>query len=395
MRKALHILVPFSLVILALAVARTHGAELVRWDARAAEPLGLSPLSALVVAALVLPVVPALLFNQVRVMLLAGLLLGAYAMAGWPAPALTPAAARLLAPLFALVTLFLTYLRERGLANRFGLARLAVAILPLLLLSILDRAAADVLRAAPGPDWLYHPAPGTATPYFAALVAALAVAALARLRGTEYPIIAPAFAAAIVAATIGLDRSLPAQLPLAFIAAGLALLWTVYLLSWGRAYEDPLTGLLGRRALEETLSKLTGQYALAMADVDRFKRFNDTYGHETGDDVLRLVAKLLRRNAPGTVFRYGGEEFAIVMPGMTAEAAARALEEVRREIAATPLVLRRRAKRRPKSRQTTVTVSFGVAEPVGAEKTPAQVLAAADRALYKAKQAGRNRVAAA
>ncbi|MGV8039991.1 MAG: diguanylate cyclase domain-containing protein [Thermoanaerobaculaceae bacterium] len=166
------------------------------------------------------------------------------------------------------------------------------------------------------------------------------------------------------------------------------------------AFLDPLTGLPGRRALEEDVRGLDGPVVAAMVDIDHFKAVNDTHGHEVGDQVLRMVAsRLALVGGGGKAYRWGGEEFALLFPGRTLAQARPHVEAVREAIAASPFVLRaedrpRRKPRRPgpgSAQPTlTVTVSGGVAE--GRRGEHAALLKAADAALYRAKQAGRNRI---
>lgn len=185
-------------------------------------------------------------------------------------------------------------------------------------------------------------------------------------------------------------------------AGGLLMLVGIVQDGYRKAYMDQLTGLPGRRALEEELLKLSGNsYSVAMVDVDRFKKFNDTHGHAIGDQVLRMVATYLRHvTGGGRAFRYGGEEFTILFSGKTAREAEPHLGELRERVAESSFVIRRghRAKltkpgisRSSRGRQR-ITVSIGVAERNARVTTPEKVIKAADRALYRAKQAGRNRV---
>ncbi len=172
------------------------------------------------------------------------------------------------------------------------------------------------------------------------------------------------------------------------------------------AYRDELTGLLGRRALNERLRGLGRRYAIAMLDIDHFKKFNDTYGHDVGDEVLRLVAtRIARVGGGGTAYRYGGEEFCIVFPRKAAEDCVDVLEHVREMIADYRMSLRDHSQRPEKSREgarkragksadksVTVTISIGLAERGEQSQTPEEVIKQADKMLYKAKQAGRNRL---
>ena len=161
------------------------------------------------------------------------------------------------------------------------------------------------------------------------------------------------------------------------------------------AMTDALTSLANRKAFDAALRRAcveaekTGQpLSLAILDIDHFKRFNDTWGHQTGDQVIRYVASVLSRAAHGrfVAARYGGEEFALIMPGEVAARAMTTLNRVREEIASRSL------KRRSTEEDLgVVTVSTGLAQH-HLRETPAALLARADAALYGAKRDGRNRV---
>lgn len=154
------------------------------------------------------------------------------------------------------------------------------------------------------------------------------------------------------------------------------------------AYNDQLTGLSGRRALLESFSGLGRKYAIAMADIDHFKKFNDTYGHDIGDLALQQVAQgLAKVQGGGKVYRYGGEEFTIVFPRKTAMEAQPLLQGLCQSIASQPLVF----KQDGEEKSVPITVSIGVADRSHG-KTPEEVMKCADEALYAAKQAGRNQV---
>jgi diguanylate cyclase (GGDEF)-like protein len=184
-------------------------------------------------------------------------------------------------------------------------------------------------------------------------------------------------------------------------AAGLMLVFAVLEHGYDIAYRDELTGLPGRRAFNNVMEQLGGTYAIAMCDVDHFKRFNDTYGHDAGDEVLRKVAsKLSQVGGGGRAFRYGGEEFLIVFRGRSATEAERFLESLRCAIADEGFVLRaadRPARTRAargagpgRDAKVNITISIGLAERSKRHSTPDLVLDAADAALYRAKEAGRN-----
>lgn len=201
------------------------------------------------------------------------------------------------------------------------------------------------------------------------------------------------------------DRG-PHAATLAFVAAQLVLLLGVVEDSYRLAYHDELTGLPGRRALDEAMRFLDGEYSIAMVDVDQFKRFNDRHGHAAGDQALKMIAAELQQvGGGGRSFRYGGEEFAVLFPSTPAAEAREPLDEVRLAIADRKFALRApdRPRKRPDSpakratqpRLIRVTVSIGVAGPNSRRIDADAVLRAADRALYRAKSAGRNRVVVA
>ena len=177
-------------------------------------------------------------------------------------------------------------------------------------------------------------------------------------------------------------------------------LYAVLQESWRMAYLDELTELPARRALREKFQKMGGTYTVAMLDVDHFKKFNDSYGHDTGDAVLRMIAtKMNRVTGGGTSYRYGGEEFSIIFNGKDSEEAKHHLDELRETIASTPFIINRASRRksdnrsRPKKKKAVkVTVSIGVADSMSGASSPWDVLKSADKALYRAKSKGRNRV---
>lgn len=161
-----------------------------------------------------------------------------------------------------------------------------------------------------------------------------------------------------------------------------------------QARRDRLTGLLNRRAFDDALAeafarrrRLDEPAALLMLDLDHFKRVNDSYGHAAGDEVLCCVvgAMLSSLRQIDKIFRIGGEEFAVLLPGADRVAAATTAERIRKTIAETPAKIG--------GRDLSVTVSVGIALTLGAVNADGLVRAA-DAALYRAKRRGRNRVAA-
>ena len=212
-----------------------------------------------------------------------------------------------------------------------------------------------------------------------------------------------ALGAALVAFELG-ARALarPDASALYVAAAALALAIAVLQDIFHMAFRDPLTGLLSRRALDEHLAALGRRYTVAMVDVDHFKRVNDRHGHDTGDQVLKKVARALSHVRGARAYRYGGEEFTLLFPGRGTDESLERLEALRETIATEPFRLRSASRKATGRRgrngtargasSLKVTVSIGVAENAGADADPAAVIARADKALYRAKHGGRNAV---
>jgi diguanylate cyclase len=158
---------------------------------------------------------------------------------------------------------------------------------------------------------------------------------------------------------------------------------------------DPLTGLANRKRFDSQLvramvesTERSEALSLVMVDIDHFKSFNDTWGHLTGDQVLRLVAMSLKQNVKGQdlATRYGGEEFAVVLPNTVLRSALTVADHIRRAVMSKQLLRRSTGQNLGR-----VTISLGVAT-MHKGDTPQSLIARADACLYAAKRSGRNRV---
>lgn len=192
------------------------------------------------------------------------------------------------------------------------------------------------------------------------------------------------------------------------VVASIFLVLAVISDSYKMAYLDELTGLPQRRALNEYLGTLGNQYAIAMVDIDKFKKFNDTHGHDVGDQVLQMVAARINQvRGGGKAFRYGGEEFMLVFKRKLLADATFFTDEVRKNIENYEMVireseredaakaeksLRKKGSFRSASQKVSVTISAGVAEKTNRADTAEDIIKMADKALYQSKKAGRNQV---
>jgi diguanylate cyclase (GGDEF)-like protein len=317
----------------------------------------------------------------------------------------------------------LSLMRERGLAIPANASRLGLLFVEAVFVAVLCRP--EEITA----PVIFHPAlvdhglfQWTRIPQLSWLAFGVGVAVLLYRFLVYRKPVESGLLWSLTAAFLSLQAGGLGRVATAYIATGgLILAGSIVENSYALAYRDELTELPSRRAFNDALLGLEDTYTIAMVDVDHFKKFNDTYGHETGDQVLRMVAaKLARVSGGGHAFRVGGEEFSILFPGKSTKDVLPHLEMLRTEIETgafhargskdrrhVPLPghdRRKSGRRKAVRRQRTpvqsppgelsVTVSMGVAEPSNAREVE-QVIQAADKALYRAKQAGRNRVEAA
>ena len=340
-------------------------------------------------------------FNRERAFVLAASLLAAFTANDLLPDALTYLALATLVPLNTVVALAIP---ERGVRFGRALRWAALVFFELFLFYFIDL---NVDASEPLDNWLLRSPP---TPLVARIAFAAAVAAaLGRAWSSRTPL-EVAVAGGLVAFFIACEWIESPSLFATFMtAASLILIVGVLQESYRMAFRDALTGLPNRRALEEQLRALEAPYAVAMIDIDHFKAFNDTHGHDIGDQVLKLVAaRLAEVGGGGRAFRYGGEEFTVLFPAQRVAEAIPHLEATRAAVEAYKMAIRgadrpkdteegskRRAPGAPAKQPDlllSVTVSIGVAEPGRRLRTPGEVVKGADEALYRAKERGRNQV---
>ena len=356
--------------------------------------------------------------------------------------------------------------RERGLVFPAILPRMALLFFESVFVAIICRPGEVVGPALLHSRFLgrmaWTPLPALALLAFVAALAVLFVRLVLYRKPTESGLLW-----ALLATFLAFQVGSVGPAATAYMAtAGLILISSIIENSYFLAYHDELTSLPARRAFNDALLRLEAPYTVAVVDIDHFKKFNDTYGHDTGDQVLRLVAgKLAGVTGGGRAYRVGGEEFSILFPGKSAKEVMPHLDLLRTVIEVATFRVRggeerrgtargqksrtsesragdssagdfrnqgfksqdsgsqdaqaqefrnqerRNAERRARSRrppsprkrprpiasetgnqQISVTVSIGAAEPNGRQRSVEQVIQAADQALYRAKQSGRNRV---
>ena len=303
--------------------------------------------------------------------------------------------------------LLLSIMREKGILSSAGRLRLAVLAGELFAVwfSIRYRYAqiweglTEPLLYVPHTTWLTLPQGGVI------LLAASAAVSGIKVVVRNSPIDGGLFGGSI-ALFVVLNWMWVPHVALVFCsAAALILIASLLHDSHNMAFRDELTGLPSRRALKEELLGMGRRYALAMVDVDHFKRFNDTYGHDVGDQVLKMVAAKMERVAGGgRAYRYGGEEFIVIFANKGERDVLPHLEELRRTIAEYRMVLRdeprpkddevgkNRRSNRQGERTVGVTVSIGVAASSEGSSGAEDVIKAADQCLYRAKGKGRNQI---
>jgi diguanylate cyclase (GGDEF)-like protein len=340
---------------------------------------------------------------------------------GWTAFAAT----MVLVPLnFVLISL----MHEHGFMVA-GMAPLGVLLfLQTVVVAVLSQSSAGRFRrvahahhAAANPSLPGFALPGFALTAFALAIAVLLLRSLITHKPQDAALMWSLVSFFLAMHFLGVARASTAYSAAAACILATSIIETSYLL----AYHDELTALPSRRAFNDAMARLQAPYSIAAVDIDHFKKFNDTYGHDTGDQVLRLVAgKLARVTGGGQAFRCGGEEFVILFPGKTAAEVSDHLEQLRATIEAAEFRQRGNERRQlprgtdrrggQRSNQTrtrgrkadairrlaqtpipatlSVTVSIGVASNSQDKAAPELVLEAADKALYRAKANGRNRL---
>jgi diguanylate cyclase (GGDEF)-like protein len=310
--------------------------------------------------------------------------------------------------------------QERGFTIPMAAPRLALLLIQSVFVAVICRPApangSHLFHAAIfGRSWsAWTPIPQISLLVFLAVLVFLVTRAVSRPKPVEN-----GFAWALLALFIAFNNGAIGLVARAYVAsAAIILVVSIVETSYAMAYNDELTGLPSRRAFNDAILRLDAPYTVAAVDIDHFKSVNDSYGHDTGDEVLCMVAaNLARVTGGGQAFRVGGEEFTILFPSKRTQEVMSHLENLRLMIEQSPFRLRSKADRRSASRgadrrtpggrkKTTrrkstaagakgnlqVTVSIGVAEPSDTETQIAHVLNLADEALYTAKRGGRNRV---
>lgn len=306
------------------------------------------------------------------------------------------------------LTLF-SFLPERSMFSKIGLGYLSIIVWQVVVFywlespenSALIKQILQILE-----PWLFQPFEFTPLPtlfLFSVCINILIVALLLVFRNLSSD---QAFLGASLAFAITLIQFNQAWISVSmFVISAVFLLFSVLHRSHEQAFIDELTMIPGRRALNSELAQLGSKYTIAMMDIDHFKKFNDTYGHDIGDNVLQMVAtQLAKVKGRGKVYRYGGEEFTVVFKGKNAHECIDDLEEIRELVANYPFRVRdheerpensnagskMRQNRGNKDGTVQVTISIGVAQRNKQADEPELVIKEADGLLYQAKEKGRN-----
>jgi len=290
----------------------------------------------------------------------------------------------------------IAFSRERGFFTAAGVLKSTFILAQFVLLFYIaysqNTAFLDLLFTRIFPPGLTSPAALADAALIIAGIALVVILVKNFLSGTFFDL---ALLGGLIVATLALNYFDKSALFAVFIlTATLMVIAALLSESFYLAYHDELTTIPARRALLSHFNKLGRKYSIAMIDIDHFKKFNDTHGHDIGDEVLKLVAsKLSAVTGGGTAYRFGGEEFTIVFPGKNADETLEHLEKVRETIEKSPYLAKSKTGKSTKS--LFVTISIGVSQKGPDDKEPHQVMKKADNALYKSKKAGRNRVTTA
>ena len=297
--------------------------------------------------------------------------------------------------------------RERGILNQYGIRRFVILTLQLYGITwLLEHPYPQVKEVITYSQFNYgvFKLSQISQPIWLALFLT-GTLLLVRLIQTSSILVAGIFSS-FIAITTAVHFSQQPQLATIFILiAGLLMLISITINAYSLAYLDELTNLPSRRALSQMISTLGKTYSIAMVDVDHFKKFNDKYGHDIGDQVLKKLASQLRLVRGGKAFRYGGEEFTVLFPNKSLQEARLFCDELCKNVENSPFMLRN--KKRPKAKKENgktwrqqkqaqplkITISIGLAERSPDLVKAEDVIKQADKALYKAKNNGRNQVA--
>lgn len=327
-------------------------------------------------------------------------------------------AVRAVAVLVPLNFVLIAWMQERG----FTLAAAAPVGICLFIESVVVIVLCRSAQAVPAPSHARHLAPVLLPDYALLVFAAAGLFLLGRFLISRKPADST-FLWSLGAFFMSLRSASSPHISNAYAATAACILAiSIIENSYLLAYHDELTALPSRRAFNDALLRLQEPYSIAVVDIDHFKKFNDTYGHETGDQVLRLVAaRLARVTGGGQAYRCGGEEFMILFSGKTTSDVVEHLERLRLAIEASEFHPRsgdrRQTQRGPDRRNEkapsrprkkghvirqlahersplplSVTVSIGVATSTSEKSDPEIVVHSADKALYRAKANGRNRL---
>ncbi|MDH5490305.1 MAG: GGDEF domain-containing protein, partial [Rhodospirillaceae bacterium] len=314
-----------------------------------------------------------------------------------------------LAVLFPINAIALAFMRECSLFSISVLSRILFVAAQASLMAVLIEASAGARQIA---NTILHYRPfdkaidyWTTLPQPAIILFAIATSVFIARAIYTRSAIDGGLAGAVIATAMAMHSAMNAEISSIIITLGqMVIVISVVQDTYRMAFIDELTSLPARRALMMDMSAQGNNYAVAMLDVDHFKKFNDTYGHDVGDQVLKLVAsRMMQVRGGGKAYRYGGEEFTILFPGKSIDHALVHLESVRKTIAESKFRLRgddrpktkpdskKNKTKKPDNEMVSVTISIGAAERSDGN-SPEQTLKLADEALYRAKDAGRNRV---
>ncbi len=288
---------------------------------------------------------------------------------------------------------------EHGVFNKYGILKLVFILIQITLIDFIVNRSATLIHPTTSQDWIdiydyylnfkfFDNIDSKILTQPAILVAIIGFFILLVKASFSGSLLDNAFLVSLIIITLTINYcDNPTALTIFSTSALLIISSSVIQNLYYMAYHDNLTGIPSRQSFFSDIKKLPSKYSVAIIDIDNFKKFNDKYGHDIGDDVLVFVAnRLAEIEGCNKAYRYGGEEFTVLFPNKNSKTSLELIDEVREDIANSKFYIEDKKKKTEK-----ITISVGLAERKRSDRSIDTVIKRADKALYKAKSSGKNK----